>query len=353
MTSRQLPGWLRDAVAPLAEVLPEDHRQRAADGTAGAAAAPSAPSTPSDATPGTDARKADTAAASPQQQAKAEPGPAPALDEARIRAIVRDELDRHERKPAPAVGGIAHTGWTMLGYVFGFLGGVGGAGLFLLVMGFCFVYFSVSFPRVQAWFAELVPKAGKSRTLDLLARMDQVVSGFVRGRIIVAGLVGLIYALGWTLVGVPYGFLLGLAVGLCSLIPYLAAIGLPMAWLLLVVELVGAQERGGMYFIGEGGGAAISWWRVLLFPALVNVVAQLLEDYVLNPAIQGKATNLHPATIMIAVIAGGALAGLYGMLLAIPVAACLKILMDESIMPHIRQWLAGRREDPLPESRST
>ena len=58
----------------------------------------------------------------------------------------------------------------------------------------------------------------------------------------------------------------------------------------------------------------------------------------LNPLIQGKATELHPVLIMLAVLAGGSLAGLYGMLLAVPVPACLKILLAAEIMPRLRAW---------------
>ena len=73
-----------------------------------------------------------------------------------------------------------------------------------------------------------------------------------------------------------------------------------------------------------------------------------MEDYVLSPMIQGKATNLHPAVILLACIAGGSLAGIYGMILAIPVTACGKIMLDEVLMPRLKQWLEGRRQDPLP-----
>ena len=77
----------------------------------------------------------------------------------------------------------------------------------------------------------------------------------------------------------------------------------------------------------------------MIIPAIVNTVAQCLEDYVLNPIIQGKATALHPVAIMAAIIAGGSLAGLYGMLLAVPIVACLRILGEEVFIPRLREWL--------------
>ena len=89
---------------------------------------------------------------------------------------------------------------------------------------------------------------------------------------------------------------------------------------------------------GADGGFEIVWWLVLVLPWAVNFIAQSLEDYVLNPLIQGKATELHPVVIMLAVLAGGSLAGLYGMLLAVPVAACVRILLAAEIMPRLRAW---------------
>jgi predicted PurR-regulated permease PerM len=76
----------------------------------------------------------------------------------------------------------------------------------------------------------------------------------------------------------------------------------------------------------------------LVIPAIVNAFAQSLEDYVLTPLIQGQVTHLHPIAIMLAIIAGGSLAGLYGMILAVPIAACTKVMLSEVVGPRLRQW---------------
>ena len=68
----------------------------------------------------------------------------------------------------------------------------------------------------------------------------------------------------------------------------------------------------------------------------------------LTPLIAGKATNLDPVTIFVAVLAGGSVLGAYGMLLAIPIAACVKILIQESVLPNVRKWARGEADDPLP-----
>lgn len=370
-TDRDLPEWLRGGLGTLTDLLPgstvderadeggreeDGERQRKPEDPVpaqeGGPARGDGGTAPKDAAPPAPAQPAkEPAPASPPAGASA---PVAALDEARVRALVREELALRQRDDGPGTGvlqGVAGAGLRVLGYLAALAGGILQVAIFALTCGFCFFVFATSFPRVVQHGRELVPANGRERWFDLIGKMDRALSGFIRGRLTISACLGVMYAVGWMMCGVPHGVLLGLAVGLCSLVPYLAAVGLPLAWVLLAVSLAGTPpgERTGFYFAEGGqGAAAIIWWKVLLFPLIVNVVAQLVEDYVLNPAIQGKATNLHPVTILLAAIAGGALAGLYGMILAVPVAACLKILLQEVLMPKVRDWLAGRTEDPLP-----
>jgi predicted PurR-regulated permease PerM len=323
---RHLPPWLQEGLGTIADFLPKR-----------AASAPMTDEPPV----GGEGPAATTVL----------PVPAGApLDEARVRALVREELQRQER---PAMGsalkGVASGGMQVLGFVGGVVGDFAGLAIFLFVCGFCFFFFSTAFPAVRGHVASFLPREGEARWRDLIAKMDRAISGFVRGRLTICAIMGAIYAIGWTLCGVPHSLLLGLAIGVCGLVPYLSAIGLPLAWAFLLISLGGGQMQEGFYVARAADGVlGIVWWKVLLLPALVNVIAQVVEDYVLNPLIQGKATNLHPATILLACIAGGSLAGLYGMILAIPVTACLKILIDDVLMPRLSQWLAGKRGDPLP-----
>jgi predicted PurR-regulated permease PerM len=308
--------------------------------------------------------------AKPEGEKEAPPPPppltTPPLDEKKVRELIREELAKQAAaKPVPAgaaapvenrdsapdsgtLSTVATGSVQVLAFLRDLVGGLAHLAIFTFISVFCFYFFSVSFPGVKSSITTFFPPSNRHRMLGLAHKMDHAISGFVRGRLTICFVMGIIYATGWTLCGVPHAVLLGLAIGICGLVPYLSAIGLPIAWALLAVSLSTDAEPGGFYFSGEGAAATISWWKVLLFPALVNAVAQGMEDYVLNPMIQGKATNLHPATILLACIAGGSLAGLYGLMLAIPVTACVKILMDEVMLPRLRQWLAGRKEDPLP-----
>jgi len=95
----------------------------------------------------------------------------------------------------------------------------------------------------------------------------------------------------------------------------------------------------------------MSWLWIILGPSIVFAIGQFLDGYVLTPIFCGRATDLDPVTIVVAILAGGAVGGLYGMLLAVPAAACIKILLKHVFLPRVREWSAGRAADPLPLSR--
>jgi predicted PurR-regulated permease PerM len=87
-------------------------------------------------------------------------------------------------------------------------------------------------------------------------------------------------------------------------------------------------------------------------PIIAYQVGQFFDDYVLTPQIQGKSTDMDVPSILFATIAGGAIAGIYGLLLAIPVAACIKILLREIFWPKFRRWATGQEKDFLPIDRA-
>ncbi len=203
---------------------------------------------------------------------------------------------------------------------------------------FFFFFLSTGFGQVRKFWEGLIPERKKGRAFELLAEMDRVVSGFVRGRLLIAMILGVVYTIGYWLVGVPAPLILGPVVGLVTLVPYVALLGIPVCSLLMALEPSGIAWQ-------------TAWWWVLLAPAGVYALGQAMDDYLLSPIIQGKNTGMDMPTILFASLAGGALAGVYGLLLAIPIAACLRVLMKEVFWPRFRAWAEGRAEDVLPSGK--
>ena len=203
-------------------------------------------------------------------------------------------------------------------------------GMLLFLIPFYFFFFSLWYPQVCEFVDSLIPESQSGTIVPLLQRMNNAVAGFVRGRIVIAIIMAVLYAVGWAFMGVPYAILLAIVVGAFSLVPFLGLVGIPVAIAMLAVAQFDLPEAQRM-----------TWWGILLWPTLVFAVVNTLDGWVLTPLIAGKATNLDPVTIFVAVLAGGSVMGAYGMLIAIPIAACIKILLSDLVIPKLRE-LAGR-----------
>ena len=220
------------------------------------------------------------------------------------------------------------------------IGAIVRLGLLTFLIPFYFFFFSMWYPDVVSFTGTLIPTKNRECAIALLSRMDRVVAGFVRGRIVISLIMGALLAIGWWICGVPYAIMLGLVVGIFCAVPYLGVMGIPLAVGLLLFDQIGLDPNGRM-----------AWWAIILWPTLIFVIVQMIEGYALTPMIAGKVTNLDPVTIIVAVLAGGSVLGVYGMLLAIPLAACGKILVTDVLLPNVRAWARGEIADPLPIER--
>jgi predicted PurR-regulated permease PerM len=275
------------------------------------------------------------------------PPPSPAdssvdlSEEQRLRLLIREEIAAQDRPPTavPATGTIWDIVRTSGRTIFGVIGGIVELGLLAFLIPFYFYFFSVSFPAVVNYGRQLVPLVNRPRAFEMIGKMDRAVAGFVRGRIVICFVMGVMLAIGWMIVGVPYSIVLGMVIGAFCLVPYLGGVGVPVAIGLLLFQQMQLPESERM-----------GWFWIIAGPFIVFGIVQLVENYLLTPMIAGKATNLDPVTILVAVLAGGSIGGVYGMLLAIPVAACLKIIWTDVVLPKIRAWTRGEAADPLPIS---
>lgn len=209
----------------------------------------------------------------------------------------------------------------------------------LFLTGFFFYFLSTGYAKVRDFGYEVLPLQHRDKIVHLLVQMDKVVAGFVRGRITIAIIQSVIFTIAYWLIGVPAPLVFGPLVGILSIVPYVALLGIPITIAALAID-----NSGFLAF-------QQTWWWTLAAPVVVYFAGQAVDDYLLTPAIQGKATNMDVPTILFASLAGGILAGIYGLLLAIPVAACVKILLRELFWPRFHAWLRGEEKDFLPFKR--
>ncbi|HJT19475.1 MAG TPA: AI-2E family transporter [Nitrospira sp.] len=221
------------------------------------------------------------------------------------------------------------------GQALGFIGAVIGTTTYVAMTAMLFpIYFFVfawRFDRLAVVLERLIPASRRERAGDILAKMDASVFGFIRGRLLIALITGVLYAAGWAWTDVPYWFLLGAATGLLSIIPYISVIGWPLAILLKYLDTV-----------GDPSGQTVGWFSIVALPSLPYLTVQFFESWWLTPWIQGQTSNLSAVTVIIVVLVGGAVAGFLGLLLAIPVASSIKILFEELVLPRWEAWAAKR-----------
>jgi predicted PurR-regulated permease PerM len=155
----------------------------------------------------------------------------------------------------------------------------------------------------------------------LVNQFIEIIVAFFRGQLIIAFLQGVLYAIGFSLVGLKYGAVIGLLLGFLNIIPYLGSI-------------VGLGTALPLAFFQSGGGIVKVGLVLLVF-----TVVQLIESYILTPKIMGDRTGLHPMVIILAVFFWGtALNGIMGMILAIPLTAFLVVfwrLAREKYLPEL------------------
>lgn len=172
-----------------------------------------------------------------------------------------------------------------------------------------FGFFLIADPKIFENPERNLPflKPDTRRDLVYLGReFVDILVAFFRGQLIVAFLQGLLFAVGFSVVGLRYGFVLGLVLGLLNIIPYLGSI-------------VGLAVCLPLAFFQDGGGLV----KVVLVLVVFTLV-QMIEGYLLTPKIMGDRTGLHPVAIILAIFFwGSALGGIAGMILAIPLTGFL------------------------------
>jgi predicted PurR-regulated permease PerM len=169
-------------------------------------------------------------------------------------------------------------------------------------------------------FPFLKPETRKD-VVYLLQEFVDIIVAFFRGQLIIAFLQGVLYAVGFSVVGLSYGFVIGLLMGMLNVIPYLGMI------IGLAITIPVALFQG-------GGGATL-----VALTLVVIIVVQQIEGWFLTPKIMGDRTGLHFMAIIVAIFFWGtALGGILGMILAIPLTAFLASLwrlVREKYIPEI------------------
>ncbi len=189
----------------------------------------------------------------------------------------------------------------------------GGAALFnflslLIITPVVAFYMLIDWRRMIAELDSWLPLDHRDRLRAIVAEINRALAGFIRGQSLVCLFDGLWYGIGLTLIGLDFGFLIGVIAGILGFVPYVGSLTA------LVLSMGVALVQG--------------WPSLKLFVLAVGVVicGQFLEAYVVSPKLVGGSIGLHPVWLMFALLAFGQLFGFVGLIIAVPTAAAIGVL---------------------------
>jgi predicted PurR-regulated permease PerM len=170
------------------------------------------------------------------------------------------------------------------------------------------IFLLIDYEKITKNWLRYIPERFSGTIQMLITDLDRNMNAYFRGQALVAGIVGILFAIGFQIIGLPMGIGIGLMIGVLNLVPYMQALGIPPCILLALIQ---ASETGRPV------------WVTLLCLAIVFIIVQAIQDMVLVPKIMGDVTGMGPAWILLSLSIWGSLLGVVGMIIALPVTTLL------------------------------
>ena len=203
-----------------------------------------------------------------------------------------------------------------------------------LAIGFvCILYIIfllIDYEKISNNWHKYIPQRFSEGIQMLMNDLDRNMNAYFRGQALVAGIVGILFAIGFQIIGLPMGIGIGLIIGVLNLVPYMQALGIPPC---ILLGLIQSAETGRPV------------WVVMLCIAAVFIIVQSIQDMVLVPKIMGDVTGMGPAWILLSLSIWGSLLGIIGMIIALPLTTLL--------VSYYKRFVLHMSEDmtkPLPRS---
>jgi len=214
-----------------------------------------------------------------------------------------------------------------------FIVGLGHFLLELLVFLIATFFLLRDAPRLFQWFRRILPSSQRNELIPLFAQVNALLGRYVRGQIFLIGVMSTATFIGLSILQVPFVLLLAVMTGVLEVIPIVGPI---TAGAIACLVALGHPAPWGLSQI----------WYVAVV-AVMYTVLRHAEDYFVIPLVIGRIVKLHPAVVIFSLLTGGALYGLLGVLVAVPVAATLRLVLiylgaklrDEDPFPQLEQEL--------------
>jgi predicted PurR-regulated permease PerM len=235
--------------------------------------------------------------------------------------------------------GALKSAWGFVKAGFGGFLGVFGFALSLVIVPLYLYYFLIESARIKEAWSDYLPlraSAFKDEVVSCLTEINGYLIAFFRGQLLVSLINGIATGIGLMIVGLDFGVLIGLALCLLGMIPYL---GIALCWMPAVII---ASVQGGSALV-----SADPWWMLPLIVTGVFVFVQQIDGLFITPRVVGEAVGLHPMTVIASVLVWALLlGGLLGAILAVPLTASVKVLFQRYVWRAriAPQTVGGARE---------
>ncbi|MFO7818346.1 MAG: AI-2E family transporter [Desulfovibrionales bacterium] len=196
---------------------------------------------------------------------------------------------------------------------------LGLTGLFIILLYLIFLL--IDYEKFRRSWQDMLPRKHRNTVVNFIQDFNRHMNRYFRSQALIAAIVGIIFATGFSILGLPMAIILGLFIGLLNMIPYLQLLGAIPTFLLVVLHCL---ETGA------------NFWIVLAATGGIFAIAQIVQDGFLVPKIMGKNMGLNPAMILLSLSIWGKLLGILGLLIALPMT-CL-------LLAYYNKFIAGPME---------
>ncbi len=191
------------------------------------------------------------------------------------------------------------------------------------------IFIMLDYEKLMLSFRQLVPHAHRRRVFRIFDDIKNAMNRYFRGQFLIASLVGILFSIGFLIIGLPMGVVLGLFIGVLNMVPYLQLISLPITAILCLV-----------WTVSTGGDFWLIFWEAMA----VYVVVQCIQDLFLTPKIMGKVMGLNPAIILLSLSIWGSLLGFMGLIIALPLTTLILSYYNLYVIQRIQEKAHRRSE---------
>lgn len=225
------------------------------------------------------------------------------------------------------IGGLFQRTWSFLGATAGVIASV----CSWLVSGLYLIFILIDYDKIVHGVHLAVPKRYRTGVFNVIDDVKRCMNMYFRSQALIAFIVGVMFSIGFSIIGLPMALVMGMFIGLLNLVPYLQLVSIPIAAFLCLVDAVACGSN---------------FWMMCAYTTIVYCVVQAIQDLVLTPHIMGKNMSINPVFILLSLSVWGSLLGFVGLIIALPLTALL-ISYYKQYLYHIDSQTAdGNDEKP-------